>query len=330
MSAAASPSEDFRSTDAERLARERYGLTARARPLPAERDRNFLLCTENGSFVLKIAWGAERAEALDLQNAALEWLHRRTSLPVPRVCPTVSGALVESLETPGGRRFVRLLTYLPGATLAESRPRTPAVRRALGAFLGELDRALEGFSHPAAVDRRLVWDPASAIEVIASHLSAVRDGGRRALVEHFVSEHARTVTPLLRRLPRSVIHNDANDHNVLLGEPTRDGRPLAGLVDFGDMLETWTVCELAVAMAYAVFDTPDPLSAASDLVAGYHRERPLAEPELEALWTLCAVRLCTSVCLSAHRTTAQAENAYLRVSEASAWDALERLRAVHP
>ena len=312
------------------MARERYGRTARARPLPAERGQNFRLVAEDGSFVLKIAGPTESADALDLQNAALDWLHRSSSLPLPRVCPSVSGALVDSVDGPEGPIFVRLLTYLPGATLAGARPRTPAMRRSLGAFLGELDRALEGFSHPAALDRDLVWNPARALEVIAAHLPAVRDDGRRALVEHFVVEHRRTVAPLISRLPRSVIHNDANDHNVLVGEPTKEGRAITGLLDFGDMLESWTVCELAVAIAYAMFETPDPLAAASDVVAGYHAARPLSEPELEALWILCAIRLCTSVCLSAHRRTSEPENAYLLVSEGPAWAALERMREIHP
>ena len=105
---------------------------------------------------------------------------------------------------------------------------------------------------------------------------------------------------------------------------------MAGLLDFGDMVETWTVCELAVAIAYAIFGKEDPLAAACHLAAGYDQMRSLSDPELEALWSLTAIRLCTSVCLSAHRRTAEPENLYLMVSEAPAWEALERMRAVHP
>ena len=136
--------------------------------------------------------------------------------------------------------------------------------------------------------------------------------------------------PLSGQLPRGIIHNDANDYNVLVGDPAPAGRPVAGLLDFGDMVETWTVCELAVAIAYAIFGKEDPLAAACHLAAGYDRMRPLTEPELEALWSFTAIRLCTSVCLSAHRRTAEPDNLYLMVSEAPAWEALERMRAVHP
>lgn len=52
----------------------------------------------------------------------------------------------------------------------------------------------------------------------------------RAILEHFVS----TVLPRLKACPRQVIHNDANDYNVLVGA---DGC-VSGLLDFGDMVES--------------------------------------------------------------------------------------------
>jgi 4-aminobutyrate aminotransferase-like enzyme/Ser/Thr protein kinase RdoA (MazF antagonist) len=313
--------------DAVAIARRLYGLAAAARPLPSERDQNFALATERGAFVLKISGAAEKREVLDLQNDALVWLAARApALPLPRLVPTTAGAAIGEAEG----RFVRLLTYLPGAILADAKPQTPALLGEVGRFLGELDRALEGFAHPAAHGRDLLWNPDRALAIIAQHRDAIRDPGRRALLDGFVAEHARSVVPLSGNLRRGIIHNDANDYNVLVGDPAPAGRPVAGLLDFGDMVETWTVCELAVAIAYAIFGKEDPLAAACHLAAGYDRMRPLTDPELEALWSLTAIRLCTSVCLSAHRRTAEPDNLYLMVSETPAWEALERMRAVHP
>ena len=310
--------------DAAALARRLYGLAAAARELPSERDQNFALSTERGAFVLKVAGEAERAENLDLQDRALEWLAARApDLPVPRIVPTADGrAVAES-----GGRLVRLLTFLRGTILADARPQSPAVLEAVGRFLGRLDRALEGFAHPAARERDLLWNPDRALDVIARHEPAIEDAGRRALVAHFVAEHRRHVVPLLPSLPRGVIHNDANDYNVLLGDPTPGERAVAGILDFGDMAETWTVCEPAVAIAYAIFGKADPLAAACGLAAGYHAERPMTGPELEALWSLVAIRLCTSVAISARRRTSEPDNTYLLVSEAPAWEALAAMRA---
>ncbi len=317
----------FEEGDAVRLARELYGLDATARPLPSERDQNFRLSSDSGEFVLKVSGEAERPEALDLQNLALAWLAERAPhLPVPRLVRASSNA--GTLEADG--RLVRLVTFLPGTMLADAKPRPPRLLRSIGRFLGTLDRALEGFRHRAASGRDLVWDPGRALAVIATHRDAIRDASRRALVERFVEDYEKIVRPLAPLLPTSVIHNDANDYNVLVGDPVPGDRAVAGLLDFGDMLETWTVCEAAVAIAYAIFGKADPLAAAASLAAGYNEARPLNEAEIEALWSLVAIRLCTSVCLSAHRRTTEPDNAYLTVSEAAAWEALAKMREVHP
>jgi Ser/Thr protein kinase RdoA (MazF antagonist) len=87
--------------------------------------------------------------------------------------------------------------------------------------------------------------------------SPIRRVARRPLRE----SRASAFRLLRSQLPRSVIHNDANDHNLLVGPPTAapEERAVTGLLDFGDMVETWTVCELSVAVAYAVFGQADPL-----------------------------------------------------------------------
>jgi 4-aminobutyrate aminotransferase-like enzyme/Ser/Thr protein kinase RdoA (MazF antagonist) len=311
--------------DAAGLARRLYGLAAAARELPSERDQNFELATERGAFVLKVSGEAERPENLDLQNRALDHLAEKApDLPLPRVVRTADGRSVAEHEG----RFVRLLTHLAGTTLAHARPRSRDVLGRVGALFGRLDRALDGFSHPAARDRDLVWNPDRALDVIGRHAASIADASRRRIVDHFVAEHRAIVEPLLPGLPRGILHNDGNDHNILLGDPAPTGRSISGLLDFGDMVESWTVAEPAVAAAYALLGEADPVAAAAAVVAGYHTERPLAENEIEALWILAAIRLCTSVCLSAHRRVTEPDNEYLLISEAPAWASLEAMRAI--
>ena len=109
----------------------------------------------------------------------------------------------------------------------------------------------------------------------------------------------RVVTPVLSDVPRGVIHNDANDYNVLVGPPAAEGREVVGLLDFGDVLESATVCDLAIGAAYALMDGPDPTAAMISVVRGYHRARPLDEAELEILFPLVQARLGVTVSVSA-------------------------------
>src|SRR5438874_7849304 len=134
----------------------------------------------------------------------------------------------------------------------------------------------------------------------------------------------------LPRLRRSVIYGDANDHNVLVSEPWPQPRKIAGLIDFGDMHHGLTTSEPAIATAHAILGTEDTLPAAAAIVAGYHRAFPLDEMELSVLFALIGARLAVSVTNSAHRKTVKPEDPYVTVSEAPAWEALERLAKIHP
>ena len=324
----------LRAEEALAVARDLFGLEATSiRELPSERDRNFHLAGPAGEFVLKLSGPEERPENLELQAAALGWIALRApSLPLPRLRPAANGRSVVTVpEEDGAPRLVRLLDYLPGRVFAEARPHAAGTLRRVGSLLGALDRALEGFAHPAAVGRDLPWNPERAGDVLASNAAAIEDPGHRGIVDRIARLRAER-DRALARLPRSVIHDDANDWNVLVGEPTADPeeRAVTGLLDFGDMLETWTVSEAAVAAAYAMLDSADPLAAAAAVVSGYHAARRLSDDEISAVFPLALTRLAVSVCLSAHRRIAQPDNAYLTVSEAPAWRALERLAETPP
>jgi len=305
--------------EARAVARERFGVEAVVvEPLPGERDQNFLLSgPQFGRLVLKIAPSGEGRAALELQNEALRLLaEREPGLGLPRVVGD------------DGHR-ARLLTWVPGRLLVEARPRGRSLLRSLGGLLGRLDRALLSFSHPAA-GRALKWDLARA-SWIHDYLPLLEDLERRRLVERALAEVEGPLAGALAGLRRSVIANDANDYNVLVAE---DGDPLerrvCGLIDFGDMLETWTVAELAIAGAYAAMGTADPVGAIAEVAGGYHAELPLSDEELEVLLPLVRLRLAVSVTNSAHQRIVERDNAYLTVSEAPAWQLLERLAPVPP
>jgi len=317
--------------DAERLARDLYGLAATARRLPSEYDDNFRLVSEDGGeSVLKVMHPERARSFVDLQCAALKHLAARAeSPPLPRVRHTISGeAVAETVAADGTRRLAWMVSYLPGRTMAEAKPRSANLLRGLGGFLARLDIGLSDFAHPGA-RRELKWDFARA-GWIREHLGLVADPARRALVEWCLGQYDREVAPVWPSLRAGVVHADANDHNVLVGGARGAPREVAGLLDFGDMLHTATVAEVAVAAAYALLGESDPLAAACAVVAGYHEILPLEETEVALLFPLICTRLAVSVVNSACRRGAEPDDPYLAVSEAPAWAALERLGAVHP
>jgi 4-aminobutyrate aminotransferase-like enzyme len=122
--------------------------------------------------------------------------------------------------------------------------------------------------------------------------------------------------PLFAALARSTIHNDANDYNVLVSGGPLDGpQQVTGIIDFGDLVHSYTIADLAVAVAYAVLGKRDPMAAAAHVVRGYHAARRLADGELSALFPLVRLRLCLSVCLAAHQQRQRPGDAYLGISQ---------------
>src|SRR5437879_4329728 len=279
--------------EAVRLARELYGLEATARALPGEYDDNFKLNGSDGrAFVLKVMHPARERSFIDMQCRALQHLAQRApQLPLPRVIPNRQGELFSSTmaAADGSARLVWLLSFVNGTVLAEVRPHTNELLGDLGRFLGEMDATLQSLAHPAA-HRELKWDSSRAVW-IKDHIKHISDSKRRALVEKFLALYEAEVVLNLPRLRRSVIYGDANDYNVLVGDPWPQPRKIAGLIDFGDMHHGITASEPAIGAAYAVLGKEDPLQAASAAVAGYHRAFPRDELELSVPFPLIVARV---------------------------------------
>jgi Ser/Thr protein kinase RdoA (MazF antagonist) len=200
----------------------------------------------------------------------------------------------------------------------------PALLRAIGESLGSLTKALASFEHPAA-RRTLKWDLAAS-GWIADHVHRVRDDARRARIERILADFTHVMLPALDATRSSVVHNDANDHNLLVAPDTDGAMTPSGIIDFGDLLYSHPACDVAIAIAYAMMEKPDPITAAAHVVAGYHEAYPLTEPELALLLPLARTRLAVSLVNSALQAEAAPENAYLQISADAASHLLERLK----
>ena len=105
------------------------------------------------------------------------------------------------------------------------------------------------------------------------------------------------------------------------------GAEVTGIIDFGDMLESTLINELAVMLAYALLDEHDIVAAAHDVIAAYTECFALTASELAVLWHLVAARLAMSVTISSHRSVEYPDNEYLLVSQQPALRLLRRVMA---
>ncbi len=311
--------------DAAVALRRWWGLEGDLEDLPSERDRNLLVRGHGGvpTHVLKIANLDEVADFLACQDLAVARL-ANAGVPVQRVVNAIDGRDFVPLGDPGPP-LARVLTWLPGRTLASVEAPTTALLTDLGAVMGKTATALLDFDHPAA-HREFSWDVLRAGRVIGDALREIDDVERRALLEAVLDRLQADLMPRLATLRRTVIHNDANDHNILVSD---DGTRVVGLLDFGDMIHSITAHEAAVACAYAMLGRDDAPSVMGAVNRGFAAECPLTADEVDALPLLAIARLATSVAMSA-RQARLSDDPYLRISEAPAWDLLRRLHAMAP
>jgi len=319
----AEPPPAFASADAERLAKEVFGLDASATALGSERDQNFRLRVDDGrEVVLKIANSAEDPAVLDFETRAL--LHvaaRDPELPVPRVLATPSGRLSGHARAPDGRRHVlRLLSFVPGAPLGDARLAPPLLRD-LGSACARLGHALRGFFHPAA-GRELRWDLKHAAR-LREQLADVADPRARELADRALERFERRALPSLPDLRAQVIHNDVSRNNALADAARAR---IVGVIDFGDMVHAPLVHDLAVTLAEALLGEADPVAVAREVVGGYASREPLRDEERALLVDLVAARLAMGIAISAWRSHRFPENLeYIAGDDGPAAATLEQL-----
>ena len=110
---------------------------------------------------------------------------------------------------------------------------------ALKELVGRL-QALEDFSHPG-LDRILQWDLRYGRAVVAELIPYVADPLHRARLEAASREAWARIAPHADDLPRQAVHLDLTDANVVVGAAGPDG-----VIDFGDLTNTWAVSDLAI------------------------------------------------------------------------------------
>lgn len=308
---------------AARILRERYGIGGQIDALPGEHDSNFhVLSTDGVEFLFKIHAAHWTLAEVECQAAALEHLGRADrQIGVSRLVRDRAGRALSPIELEGAARWCRLTTWMAGTLWAEAGNLGASSRRSLGEFLGRLDHALASFAH-AGAERAYGWDLAQAERHLPG-VDLIADPERREAAGQVLRRFAEIVKPRLGDCPVQIIHNDANDRNILL-DP--EGRVVA-LLDFGDMVRSHRVSELAVAAAYGAIGAADPVQSTCEIVAGYCDENRLLECEGDLLLDLIETRYAVSMVMAARQSREQPDNAYLLVSQDAVWKELRRLRA---
>ena len=306
-----------------------YGLTGKLSSLDSERDQNFRIETKDGNrVIMKIANSAEDPAIIDMQLKALEHIALvDPSLPVPRIMLSQNGLAIEQIQAEDGTEYsVRIISYLEG-DYPEDAPTDFALHRPIGKCLARLGLALRGFFHTAA-SYDLLWDIKHTSK-LRQYLSYIEDEDHHELVCYFLDRFDQNVLPIILKLRAQIIHNDLVPDNILVAE--YDPGRIVGIIDFGDMVHTPLINDLAATIASMLRGHDDPLGVAAGIVSGYNEINPLEESELRLLYDLIAARLIMLNIIAIWRVTIHPNNSdYIMGGVEVTWRTLEAWRALDP
>ena len=315
--------------DASKVAANLYGWQASVEALTGERDKNYLLRTQEvGDVVLKFINPGEEAAETDLQTQVLLWLEQKhCAVVVPQALRNSKGGLVSDYAVGEQVYKVRAYTYLNGVAVAQAQM-SDALQQSFGVRAAQLVIALDGFDHPA-LSRVLLWD--------VMHLSQLRDWAVEVLTEDamgpfvfaFLDRFDATILPALQALPQQVIHGDISKSNTVVSQA--DGTAIHGVLDFGDLCKAPRVVELAVTASYALdAETGDLQAALARVVSGYESILTLSEAEKALIPDLIIARLVQRIVISEWRASHFPNNRdYILRSNAQARQLLGRLMQVY-
>ena len=296
------------------IAAEHFGLRVRARSLGSQQDANFLLTAADGDDgvvgVLKVSNGAFGPGDIAAQSAAADLLARQVAgLRVATTVPPSTGAASRTVTLPSGTDAVaRVLRYLPGGTLSGSGHVSPRTVAALGELAGRVAAALADFADPA-LDRVLQWDLRHAERVVTLLAPSIADADLRAGVQHATRSEWARLQAVAAQLPRQAIHGDLTDDNVVCADGD-GGRLPDGVIDLGDLTESWTVGELAVTLSSLLHHDGASPAAVLPAIAAFSAVRPLSDAEIEALWPLVVLRGAVLVVSGHQQVALDAANDY--------------------
>jgi len=302
-----------------------YGIEVKASVLNGYDELNFLLVEKSGKKnILKVSNSSHDYFFLEAQVKILQHL-AKTDIAAQFQTYTLNkkGETLTEIIVDEQTYCIRILSFLEGSFWVETPTKNNALFENLGTFLGKMDKSLQSFKHPG-MHRHYTWDISTARDANYK-MSYIKDAAKKRIADYFMLQFETEVLPTLSSYRQAYTHNDANDYNVLV-----EGDAIAGLIDFGDMVYTALINNVAVASTYAMLHQSDPLAAAILVVKGYHSAYALEEKELSILYYLIAARLCISVTQSAYNGSLETNNEHHFITEQPAWDLLSYLITLNP
>ena len=294
---------------------DRWNLSGQYKILNSEFDFNFELIQSNGSkFIVKIMRLDCEKSFLDAQVSILEFLKKdESALPIPKIIKSVSGNSYElAADLNNDERIIWVLEKIEGIMLSNVSPISKNLMLDLGKKVASLDLASKKFTADINPPSNK-WDLTKPLW-IRDNIPEILDPELELIINEILDDFL-NISDRLNHLPHYWIHNDLNDQNLLVGFLSNGQAFLSGILDFGDLSKSPTICNVAICSAYLLILPGIGLNLQLEFLLGYHSINPISEEELDILFTLIITRLAVSYVNSSIMAKDKPDDPYVIISQ---------------
>jgi len=161
-------------------------------------------------------------------------------------------------------------------------------------------------------------------DVVAELISHIDDLSQKARIEAAACDAWAKIAVVADELPRQAVHLDLTDANVVVSQ----SRHPDGVIDFGDLSDSWAVSELAIAASSVLGHPGTGPTSILPAVRAFHAIRPLTAAEVDALWPLLVLRTAVLIGSGAQQAALDPDNPYITEQSDAEWRMFEQATSV--
>lgn len=226
------------------------------------------------------------------------------------------------------KHMARLSVYIPGVLVSLKSINNNQLFN-FGEAVATLDLGLKEIEAPEVdLQKSLVWN---VLHIITNdfhnpYVNTLVDEDKKKMCEDILAEFSAGILPKLKTLPKQWINSDCNEQNVLFYGESGSTDRVAGLIDFDDLIYSYTVIELGTSLMYvsAVEDLERCMENAKLFYKGYCSVSKLTDVELDCVFGIMLVRYVQSCCIGLYQYNfVDPGNEYLLVTNTGGWKAMK-------
>ena len=283
---------------------------------------NYKIVSHNKSYLLKkYSLSRRNLNFVNSENKIIHLLNKKIKKIFPQIILNINKEKLTIVKKE--KAIYRMLSFIEGKFLSESKHSYKLFSN-FGKILGQINKELLKLEDEAIESRKIEWDIKN-LNWNRKYLEYIEDVETKKLVEYFLLQYNENVFSNDCNLRSSIIHNDANDWNILVNKDN-----IIGVIDFGDMVKTYMINEVAIALSYILVEKENIITWIIKFLKPYNKSIKLKSIEIDLLYYLIPARLCTTILKSSFHEKEDPSDKYITISKKGATDLLKKWITINP